>query len=293
MAKKVLITGATGFVGKALGAQLVEQGYEVLALVRKKGQAVPFRGKAITMDQVAEVQGLHAVVHLAGESIAQRWSEAAKKRIIESRVETARKLRRALGSQKISLFISASGVGYYGDRGDEKLVENSATGDDFLAQVCQEWEKAAHEFEAVAERVVVYRFGLVIGKGGVVEKMAPPFKLGLGGNLGSGQQWMSWIHLADLVNLIAHAIESKSIKGIYNAVSPEPVRNEEFTKMLAARFGKKPFFAAPTFALKLALGEMAEMLLGSQRVSARKVLDSDFTFRFPALAAALADAIRS
>lgn len=266
MSKSILLTGASGFVGKAVAKALVARGDTVIPVTREW-----------TLPAEAD-----CVVHLAGENVAQRWTGETKRKIIESRVGGLEKLRRV----KTGVLISASAVGYYGDRGDELLDETAAPGGDFLAEVCVEWEKAA--LASGAPRTVVLRFGLVVGKGGgALERIVPPFRMGVGGRIGSGKQWMSWIQLDDLVALILRAIDEGGMKGIYNAVSPGAVRNEEMTQEIAATLGVKPRLPVPKFALRVAFGEMAGMLLGSQHVVPERLESEGFSFRYPSIIEAL------
>ena len=238
-----------------------------------------------------KMEGIDAVVHLAGAGVAdKRWSEKRKSEIRESRIVSTRQLVDAFAKleTKPKVFISASAIGIYGDRGDKNLDENSDKGQDFLAQVCQEWEQEALKAESLGIRAVCLRTGIVLGNcGGALKRMLPPFRLGLGGPLGSGKQWMSWIHVSDLANLVIHCIETETIQGPVNAVAPHPETNSGFTKKLGQELGRPAFFPVPAFGLKLALGELSSLLLGSQRVSSRKAVDSGFEFRYPKLEIAL------
>lgn len=284
MGKQVLLTGASGFVGRTLGAALAARGDSVIAVSR--GGDLPFT--MVSWEKLSTVGEADAVVHLAGESVAQRWTAEAKKRIVSSRVETLGRL----AAVRAPVLVSASAIGYYGDRGDEWLEESSPPGSDFLAGVCAEWEKAARALPA--SRTAILRLGMVLGQGGgALAKMIPPFRLGAGGRIGDGRQWVSWIQAEDLVQIFLRAIDDPAWQGVYNAVAPEPVRNAELADALAATLGTKARLPAPAFALRLALGEMAEMLLASQRVSAKRLLTSGFTFRyskvFEALRASVAE----
>jgi hypothetical protein len=231
-----------------------------------------------------------AVVHLAGEPIAQRWTAAAKQRIRESRVEATRRLVAQLAKLERAprVLVAASAIGIYGSRGDEVLTEASAPGSDFLAEICVAWEQAAREAAALGIRVVSVRFGIVLGReGGALARMLPPFRLGVGGRLGSGRQWMSWIHLEDALGLLEFALGRDALAGPLNATAPNPVVNAEFTRRLAAALHRPAFTPAPAFALKLMFGEMAGMLLNGQRVEPRAALAAGYTFRYPELAPAL------
>jgi uncharacterized protein len=240
----------------------------------------------------AKVSGFDAVVHLAGESIVGRWTQQKKKAIRDSRVQGTRNLAAALAQSeaKPAVFVCASAIGFYGNRGDELLREESPGGQRFLSEVCREWEDASRIAAEAGIRTVNIRIGLVLSAtGGALPNMLKPFKLGLGGRIGSGQQWWSWIHVDDIVRGIHHAIRTELLSGPVNMVAPNPVRNAEFTKVLASVLGRPAFFPVPEFALRLAFGEMAasELLLASQRVEPGKLTASGYTFRFPELRAAL------
>jgi hypothetical protein len=274
---RVAITGASGFIGKRLVARITADGHTVAAI----------RG---TRPDYAALDGADAVVHLAGEPVAQRWTASAKDRILYSRIEGTRSLVQAISSlkQPPAAFVCASAIGVYGSRGDEILTEQSSPGDDFLASVCIEWEKEAEAAAALGIRVVKLRTGIVLGAGGgALTKMLLPFRLGLGGRLGSGTQWMSWIHLDDVVALIRHAVEFPALRGPVNATAPNPVTNSVFTIELALALGRPAFFPVPEFALRLLYGEMSEVLLGSQRVVPAAAEAGGFKFRYPQLSLAL------
>jgi uncharacterized protein (TIGR01777 family) len=229
------------------------------------------------------------VVHLAGEPVAQWWTEAAKKRIHDSRVEGTRVLVNKLSEQpnRPRVLVCASAVGYYGSRGDQILTEASPAGSDFLARVVVDWEDAAQLAEPLGIRVVRLRFGMVLGRGGALAKLLPPFRLGVGGKLGSGHQWMAWIHLEDAVSLILFALDYAAVRGAANATAPHPVTNEEFTERLGMALHRPAILPVPVFALKLAFGEMSEMVLASQRVLPTVAKSAGFRFQFPELQAAL------
>ena len=270
----VAVTGASGFIGRRLTERLRAAGHTVREISLRSGPVI--------------VPVCHAVVHLAGEPVAQRWTRSARDRILMSRVEGTKSLVKALSEHPPPVLISASGIGYYGSCGNEILTETSKPGTDFLAQVVTGWEREARSAEGIGVRVVLLRFGMVLGRGGgALKKMLVPFRLGLGGRLGSGRQWMSWIHLDDLISLIGFAIESGQCKGAMNAVAPHPVTNAEFTHDLARALRRPAIFPVPEFALKLLYGEMAEVILGSQRVVPEAVLQAGFEFRFPELGPAL------
>jgi len=270
----IVVTGASGFIGRRLTERLRAEGHTVREIsLRRPAPVVPI---------------CHAVVHLAGEPVAQRWTRSARDRILKSRVEGTKSLVKALSEHPPPVLISASAIGYYGSRGDEILTETSKPGGDFLAQVVIGWEREARSAEQFGVRGVPLRFGAVLGRGGgALKKILLPFRLGLGGRLGSGQQWMSWIHLDDLIALIGFAIESAQCTGAMNAVAPHPVTNAEFTHDLARALHRPAIFPVPEFALKLLYGEMSQVILGSQRVVPEVALQAGFEFRFPQLGPAL------
>jgi hypothetical protein len=231
------------------------------------------------------------VIHLAGEPVAQRWTPAAKQRIRESRIAGTRDLVDALGRlpRRPEALICASAIGYYGSRGDEILTESSAPGNGFLPEVCKAWEKEAQAAESFGIRVVRVRTGLVLAAaGGALQRMLPPFRMGVGGRLGSGRQWMSWIHLEDLTAMFQFTVESQ-VRGPLNGVAPQPATNSEFTRELARRLRRPAVFPVPEFALRLLFGEMADVLLASQRVVPAAAQAGGFRFRYPQLAQALED----
>jgi uncharacterized protein (TIGR01777 family) len=266
---------------------------QIVRLVRGRAE----NGAQISWDPLVPlsavtVSGFDAVIHLAGESVVGRWTEDKKKAIRESRVQGTRNLAAALARSeaKPAVLVCASAVGFYGNRGDELLREESPAGRGFLPEVCREWEEASRIAAEAGIRTVNVRMGLVLSPtGGALANMMKPFKLGLGGRTGSGQQWWSWIHVDDIVRGIHHAIRTESLSGPVNLVAPNAVRNAEFTKVLASVLQRPAFFPVPEFALRLAFGEMAagELLLASQRVVPGKLMDSGYTFRFRELRAAL------
>lgn len=291
---KILISGASGLVGKELTALLTTQGHYAVALVREHGApGVYWNPAAGEIDRGAMAQAApDAVVHLAGDNIAQgRWNDAKKARILDSRVKGTALLASALAdmAKPPAVFISASAIGWYGDRGDELLSESSAPGDDFLARVCKAWEAACEPARAKGIRTVKLRFGFILSpQGGGLAKMLLPFKLGGGGILGSGKQWMSWIALDDVAGVILHALHANSLDGPVNTVAPHPVTNREYTKTLGKVLNRPTIFPLPAFAAKLAFGEMADaLLLSSQRVSSEMLVKSGYTFRHPELEGAL------
>ncbi len=295
--KRVLVTGVSGPIGAALLPSLEAQGIEAVRLVRgaaKENRQISWDPQASLPP--AAVSAFDAVIHLAGESIVGRWTEAKKKAIRESRVRGTTGLATALAqtSAKPAVFVCASAIGFYGSRGDEILDEGSISGQGFLAEVCREWEQSTRLASDAGIRTVNIRIGLVLSdQGGALAKMLTPFKLGLGGRLGSGRQWWSWIHVADIVGAIHHAIEAESLSGPVNLVTPSPVSNREFTQILANILHRPAAFPVPEFALHLAFGRMAaeELLLSSQRVKPGKLQASGYQFRFPQLKEALEDLV--
>ncbi|MCE3011195.1 MAG: TIGR01777 family oxidoreductase [Proteobacteria bacterium] len=301
---KILITGATGLVGKELGKKLTEQGHEIVVVSRQKQKAqleCPFPCEVIEADLQNEeipsesLRGIEAVIHLMGENVGDgRWSQRKKQRIYDSRVKSSENLIGSFRRHPPKVFISASAVGYYGDRAEEALSEDSQVGSGFLAQVCQDWERgflvASTKSAFAKARFVNLRIGVVLSdKGGALPKMVPPFRVGLGGALGNGEQRMSWIHLDDLVEMFQWALKEETLSGPVNAVSPEPVTNRTFSEELAKQFGKKLGPSVPAMGLKLVLGEMSWILLASQNVQPRKISKSGFKFQFATLAEALSD----
>jgi hypothetical protein len=240
----------------------------------------------------SELDGADAVVHLAGETVAQRWTASAKQRIRSSRIEGTRTLVSALGRlpRRPAVLLAASAVGIYGSRGEEILTESSSPGGGFLADLTKEWEAAANTAESLGIRVVNLRFGVVLGRdGGAFPKMVRPFRFGVGGRLGSGRRWMPWIHVEDAVKMIAFALDNATLRGPLNVTAPNPVTNREFMRRLAAALHRPGFAFVPRFALKIVLGEMAEMLLGSARVLPAVAEAAGFMFRHPDLVSALRD----
>jgi uncharacterized protein (TIGR01777 family) len=292
---RVLISGGTGTIGAALTASLRADGAVVNHLVRKKEKASPgevtWTPTSAIVD-IAAMEGYDAVVHLSGASVAHgRWTKARKQILRNSRVDTTRVLVDALArlQQKPSVFICASATGYYGSRGDELLTESSGNGSDFLGMLCRAWEAEATRALSNGIRTVITRFGIILSpEGGALSAMTAPFKLGFGGRLGSGKQWMSWATLEDVVAVIRAAISEKSWSGPVNIVAPDPVQNAEFSRVLASVLHRPAFFAAPRFALRIALGEMADdLLLASQRVQPTKLQAAGYKFRQENLEAAL------
>lgn len=292
---KVAVTGSTGLLGQALISALKSSGHDVVRVVRGKpaGGEVAW-DPAKDMIDTAGLAGVEAGVHLAGENIASgRWTAARKKRILNSRVLGTRLFCDALADlqPKPRALVSASAVGYYGDRGRQELTETDSPGNDFLAKVCREWEAATMPAADRGIRVVMPRFGAVLTpEGGALAKMLPPFKLGLGGKLGSGRQYMSWVTLEDAIRIILHALENENLDGPVNAVAPEAVTNQEFTKALGRAIRRPTVFPMPAFVAKALFGEMAEaVLLASGRARPDRLLQEGFEFKHPSLEPALRD----
>jgi uncharacterized protein (TIGR01777 family) len=292
---KILISGSHGLVGQALGKSLVEDGHEVVPLVRG-GHTVgalevewhPNQGRI----DAQHLEGFDAVFHLAGESIASgRWTDEKKRAIRDSRVKGTQLLSETLAqlSRPPAVFISASAIGYYGNCGDEELTETSPPGNDFLAKVCVEWEAATAPAAEKGIRTVLARFGVILDRdGGALSKMLTPFRMGIGGRVGDGKQWMSWIALDDVINSLKFLLSDAAVRGPVNVVSPNPVTNAEFTNTLGRVLSRPTFFPVPVFAARLAFGEVADaLLLSSQRVEPGVLEDRGFAPYWPRLEPAL------
>jgi len=292
---KVTLTGATGFIGRKLTERLLAGSHSLHLLGRRPAPGLPFWAWDAGGNASPPLESLRdsqAVAHLAGEPVSQRWTPEARQRIRSSRVEGTRRLVEALAAlpRPPAVLVCASAIGIYGSRGDGILTESSPPGGGFLAEVCQEWEQAADQAASAGIRVVKLRTGVVLGPGGgALQRMLPLFKAGLGGRLGSGRQWMSWINLEDLVELICLALEQPELAGPLNATAPSPVTNAEFTRQLAARLRRPALLPVPAFALRMVFGEMASVLLDSQRVLPQAALAAGFRFRYPELGPALRD----
>ena len=298
---RILITGASGLIGKALQNSFDQKGYEMLLASRGEPkderyiQWSPDTGFAEA--DLGRIEGMDAVVHLAGESIsALRWNEDKKKAIRDSRVfgtrsmiETFDKLER-----KPKTFISGSAIGFYGDRGDDVMTESSPVGKTFLAEISREWEAESRRAEDLGIRTVLLRTGIVLSKdGGALATMMTPFKFGVGGVVGSGKQWMSWISLDDVIGIINFALENESVRGAINVVAPNPVTNEEFTKTLGSVLYRPTFLPLPDFAVHMVFGEMGDaLLLDSTRVVPKRLLDTGYEFKFTDLKAALEHSVK-
>jgi len=296
---KILITGATGTVGKELGKALAKKGHDLVVISRNAEKArahLPFDCEVIEGDLFQSTLKLpvcEAVFHLMGESIDGRWTEEKKQMIKQSRVQSTVHLMKSLNQKKPELFVSASAQGIYGDRGDEEITESSALGSDFLAEVCQEWEGASEGLAESGTRRVVFRLGIVLhAHTGALSKMLMPIKMGVGGPLGGGEQFISWIHIQDVVRAMLASLENKSLSGVYNLVSPQPVRNKEFTQILGQIVQRPTVLPTPSTVLKLVLGEMSQLVLSSARVFPKRLQESGFEFQFLDLSSALNDLLK-
>ena len=291
----VAITGASGFIGRRLMRALAGANHTVRVLSRHAGTNLPAGVRLCVWDPTGgpppeeSLEGVDAVVHLAGEPIGQRWNDEVKQKIRESRVIGTRHLVQALSSmaRRPAVLVSGSATGYYGSREDEVLTEESSAGAGYLPEVCIAWEKEADLAASLGIRLVKLRTGMVLGaNGGALAMMIKPFKAGMGGKLGSGSQWMSWIHLDDLVGIIQHALDNP-VAGPVNGTGPDPAPNADFTKTLAHVLSRPAVFPAPAFMLKTMFGEMSEIMLASQRVLPKAAQAAGYQFRYPELEAAL------
>ena len=296
---RVALVGATGFIGSAVCEALAARGDDLTVLARNPERSrsrLPASASVIYWDGLSAPANRHladadAVVNLAGEPLVGRWTAAKKRRIRESRLRSTGNLVEALASlppaSRPDVLVNGSAVGYYGDRGDEILTEESAPGSGFLAGVCVDWEREAERARALGLRVVRVRTSLVLGEGGIMQRLLPIFRVGLGCPIGDGQQWMPWIHIADEVGLILSALDDKRLDGPINATAPEQVTNAAFSQSLAHAVGRRCLLAAPKFAVRLALGEMSGLLLDGQRVTPARALEQGYGFRYPTLSGAL------
>jgi hypothetical protein len=281
---RVAVTGASGLIGTRLSSALRARGDEVVGISLRSGPPSP-----------VALAGCDAVVHLAGEEVAQRWTDKARERIRSSRVEGTRGLVAALAAAepRPRVLVSASAVGYYGHRGDERLDESAPPGDDFLAQVCVGWEREANAAAELGVRVVTVRTGVVLSKsGGALAKMLPPFRLGVGGPVAGGRQYLPWIHIDDLVGIYVAAIDNETWTGPVNAAAPEPVTNAEFSKALGRALRRPAIAPVPAFAIRLLYGDMAEIVTEGQRAIPARALQLGYTYAHAELDEALADALR-
>lgn len=292
----VLVSGASGFLGSAVSAVLRAEGHRVVPMIRRgapSGDAVPWQPETGNIDREALARTApDVVINFAGEPIAQRWTDDRKLKIRESRIRGTTALAKALAAleRKPGVFVSGSAIGYYGaQRGDEALDESSTAGDDYLAQTARDWEAAAAPAAAAGIRLALVRTGLVLGvNGGVLQKMLLPFQMGVGGQLGDGKQWMSWISLEDYARAVQFVIANAAMSGAANFVAPEPVRNDEFTRTLGRVLNRPAVLPVPSFALDIFFGNMAnETMLASQRVLPKKLAGAGFEFRHPQLENAL------
>jgi uncharacterized protein (TIGR01777 family) len=295
---RIFITGGTGFVGRHLVSRLIGEGHTITVLSRaEKARDMLPGGISIVLGDPTgagawqdSVKGKDCIINLAGTSLFTRWTPEAKELIRESRISTTRNIVDAIepaSGENITLF-STSAVGYYGFHGDEELAEESPPGDDFLARVAVDWENEARKAEGKGARVVITRFGIVLGeKGGALAQMIPIFRKYLGGPLGSGKQWFSWIHMGDLVGAFVFLMSHGEVSGPVNLTSPHPVRNEEVARAIGKAMRRPSFLPVPGFMLKLVLGEFGSVLLEGQRVIPRKLMDSGYVFIFPEIGEAL------
>jgi uncharacterized protein (TIGR01777 family) len=300
----IFITGGTGFVGGALSKRLLEKGHSVKILTRnirtdKRHSFSPHlvEGNPAQRGQWMDLlAGSDVVINLAGASIFKRWTSKYKQELVQSRIRTTGNLVDGLAGRKKDnvLFISTSAVGFYGFHGDEELDENAPNGSDFLASLSMEWEEAANKALMPGIRVVINRFGVVLGKGGgAIPMMIPLFRYWAGSRLGNGRQYFSWIHIKDLINIILFQIENRALEGAFNCTAPNPVTNRELTNTIASVM-KKPLFMPPVpgFVIKLVMGEFANVLLKGQRVIPRRLMDEGYSFEFPEIKSALEDILR-
>jgi uncharacterized protein (TIGR01777 family) len=297
-----VISGGTGFIGRRIVDRLLTNQHRVAIWSRRAVQERPAQEKRAGVTTFSwdplqgeptagSLEGMDAVIHLAGEPVAQRWNTEVKSRIRDSRVAGTRRLVDAIArlEHKPRVLVSASAIGYYGDRGDEILTESSSPGGGFLVDVCRGWEQEADRASALGLRVIKLRIGFVLGKdGGALAKMVPAFRAFVGGRLGSGKQWMPWIHASDVAALFVHAVEN-DISGVWNASSPNPVTNAEFTRAMGKALHRPAIFPVPPFALKLAFGELGQHMLDSSRVIPDAALKAKFRFQYPELGLALVD----
>ena len=297
---RVAIAGGNSFIGRGLTDRLIGAGHDVTWLSHSPGRRTPPAGVSEVAFVPSEtggacevaVAGADAVVNLSGYPIASRWNRRVKELLRTSRVETTRALIGAIGRARPggpTVYVSASGIGIYGDRGDDVLTEDVAPGDDWLSLLARDWEDEAAKASGVGCRTVMLRTGLVLGDEGLVPRLVLPTRLFLGGPIGNGRQWMSWIHYEDIVGLYVHAIENPAMSGAVNASAPEPVRSSDFARALGRTLGRPSWFPVPGFALRVVLGEVAPYTLYSQRASAQRAIDAGYTFVHPEAGAALAD----
>ncbi len=292
---KILITGGTGFIGRTLCHRLLDPGHELIVLSRRPEQVKKLCGESVTalsnLEDLSSEEIFNAIINLSGEGIADRlWTKKRKQKLLDSRINITEQLIAyvARARQKPSVMISGSAVGYYGSNSKSEPDESTDNPDDFAQQLCKQWEAAAEPVREHAVRLCILRTGLVIGKdGGFVKRMLLPFKLGLGGRLGDGKQWMSWIHKDDLIAIIELLLTSSDLEGNFNATAPEPVTNAEFSLCLAKNLKRPAIFPVPAIVLRLLLGEMSQLLLGGQKVIPERLTEQKFHFQFESLNSAL------
>jgi hypothetical protein len=292
---RILITGGTGLIGRRLCKALLADGHELTVFSRKPDSVAAKCGAGVhamaALNEWKPSQTFDAVVNLAGEPIVdERWTEKRKQVLWDSRIALTEELVRRIAAAecKPAVLLSGSAIGYYGGRGDEELDENSAVGDDFPARLCIAWEAAARAAESHGVRVCLQRTGLVLStEGGLLGRMVPPFKLGMGARIGDGKEWMSWIHIDDLIAVMLRLLRDEQMHGPYNATSPQPVTNAEFTRELASALRRPALFVAPPALLKLSMGESASLVLEGQRVLPKRLESAHYRFRFPELRGAL------
>jgi uncharacterized protein len=299
---KIAIAGGSGFIGRVLQEKLIKEGHEIFVLTRDPGKIkTANRIKAVgwlkeNSSPEEELQGIGAIVNLAGESINGRWTKEKKQGIVSSRIKVTREIIRIMDKMehKPEVLINASAVGYYGMSETASFTEETTRhAEDFLAKVAREWEAEAARAEKMGVRTVYTRFGVVLGNQGALPLMVLPYRWGVGGTIGSGRQWLSWIHVKDVAGIIHHAIQNKRLQGPLNATAPHPVRMKEFGKTIASVLHRPHWLPVPGFALKMGLGEMSDMLLGGQKVIPKKAVETGYSFEFPELKPALRSILRS
>ncbi len=296
---KILLTGGTGFIGQSLCARLLAQEHALTVLSRRPDKVLELCGKSVALVNSIKLlkpdDHFDAIINLAGEGIANaRWTHQRKNQLLDSRVGITHQLIDfvSIAESKPSVLISGSAVGYYGDQGDNILDEQGIFTEDFPHQLCAAWEQTAIRATDYEVRTCLLRTGLVIGKdGGFLKRMLPPFKLGLGGRIGDGKQWMSWIHREDLIGMIEYLLTETGANGVFNGTAPHPVTNQEFSQCLANLLKRPALLPVPALVLKLALSEMSTLLLGGQRVIPQRFIDAGFKFHFKTLEAALCEAL--
>jgi uncharacterized protein (TIGR01777 family) len=301
---KIVVTGATGFVGQIVVEKLLAQGHEVHVLTRNIAKAAIILGSrckyfqwndSSSLPPLEALEGTDGIINLMGETISEKWTDQHKKKIYHSRIDSTRRLVEAVEKlqKRPGVLVSTSAVGIYGNRESEELTETSSLANDFLANVCKDWENEANKAKNHGLRVVIVRVGVVIGKGGgALQKMLPIFKLGGGGPVGSGKQVMSWIHVEDVADIFVEASIDPSFSGVYNGTGPNPATNKDFSKTLGQVLHRPAFAPAPAFMMKLVFGEMSQILLEGQKVLPKRLKEKNFRFRYPTLEMALKESTR-